>query len=94
MLVIDDDSVFRVNDSVIIRNVKNRVYFMLDSRTGSQYDLTEMEYEILDALSGRKSLREIARALIAEYDGDAQKIQDDLRHYVEQLLSGGLISIL
>ena len=94
MLVIDDDSVFQVNEGVAIRNVKNRVYFMLDSRTGSQYDLTEMEYEILDALSGHKSLREIVDTLIAEYDGDAQEIRDDLRRYTEQLLSGGLISIL
>lgn len=94
MLVIDDDSVFQVNDGVIIRNVKNQAYFMLDSRTGSQYDLTEMEYGILDALSKHKSLREIAHTLIAEYDGDAQEIRDDLRRYAEQLLSSGLISIL
>lgn len=94
MLAINGESVFQINQGVSVRNIKNKAYFMLDARTGTQYDLTEMEYLILTKIAGRMSLCEIAADLRRTYNAHEQEIEEDLKDYAAQLLDNGLISIL
>ena len=94
MLVINDESLFKINTGVSVCNVRNKAYFILDTRTGSQYDLTEMEYLILNEMARGMSVHEIAIDLKRTYNAPEKEIEEDLKNYAEQLLKNGLISTL
>lgn len=94
MLVVNGESVFQINQGVSVHNIKDVAYFMLDSRTGAQYDLTEIEYLILIRIARHVSLRKIAAELEKTYNAHKQEIEEDLKDYAAQLLDNGLISVL
>ena len=50
MLEINKARAYQLSGTVTLKNILNEAYFILDSATGKQYDLTEMEYDIVSLI--------------------------------------------
>ncbi len=53
MLEINKARAYQLSGTVTLKNILNEAYFILDSATGKQYDLTEMEYDIVSLIDWR-----------------------------------------
>ena len=91
MLEITNESIYKVRKSLAIKNILNETFFILDSDTGKQYNLTEMEYEIMDCISKGMNFGNIIDILGNEYNASYKQIQDDLKEYITSLIEEGLI---
>lgn len=91
MLEVNGNSVFKLKPSASVRSITGDAFFILDSDYGKQYNLTEMEYEILNLISGGRTFSEIVRHISLNYNADAVQIESDLREYYVSLFEAGLI---
>lgn len=92
MLEITNKSVYVLKESATVRNILGETFFILDSESGKQYNLTEMEYEIIDCISKSIAFGEIVDKLAKEYNASSDQIEEDLKEYVISLLDEGLIT--
>lgn len=92
MLEIIEDSRFKVQDTVSVRNVLGETFFILDSATGKQYDLTEMEYEIVTSIAQGATFADVVNKIASEYDATFLQVKQDLREYIVSLFEAGLIA--
>lgn len=91
MLEVTSDSKFKIKDTVSVKNILNETFFILDSATGKQYDLTEMEFEIVDSIANGITFGEIVDKIATEYSMSTKQIEDDLTEYFTSLFEAGLI---
>lgn len=91
MLEIKRESVYIVKESVTIKNILGETFFVLDSENGKQYNLTEMEYKIVDGISKGLKFGEIVDTIAKEYNASYKQIESDLREYFASLIDEGLI---
>ena len=91
MLEIKKESIFALPQSVSIRSIRNEVFFLFDAEHGKQYDLTEMEYTLIDRLKKGHRYGDILVEIQKTYDADPDTISNDLEEYLETLVSHGLL---
>ncbi len=91
MLEIRDDSVFEMKKNASVRNILGETFFILDSESGKQYNLSEMEYEIVDMIIKGYKFEETVDKIASEYNAEKELISKDLREYVMSLYEAGLI---
>lgn len=91
MLEINRESVYTVRNTVTVKNILDETFFILDCETGKQYNLTEMEYEIIDSISKGVIFGEVVDKLANEYNASKEQIESDLKEYIASLLEEGLI---
>lgn len=91
MLEITKESIYKIKNSVTVKNILGETFFILDSESGKQYNLSEMEYEIIDCISKGVVFGEIVDNLAKEYNASIEQIEEDLKEYVASLLEEGLI---
>lgn len=91
MLEITKDSIYKTKNSVTVKNILGETFFILDSESGKQYNLSEMEYEIIDCISKGVAFGGIVDILAKEYNASIEQIEEDLKEYVASLLEEGLI---
>lgn len=93
MLEIREDSLFEMKENASVRNILGETFFILDSESGKQYNLSEMEYEIVDMITKGYKFSETVDKLASEYNADRTQISADLVEYIASLYEAGLISI-
>lgn len=91
MLEITKESIYKIKNSATVKNILGETFFILDSESGKQYNLSEMEYEIIDCISKGVEFGEIVDNLAKEYNASIEQIEEDLKEYVASLLEEGLI---
>lgn len=93
MLEIREYSVFEMKKNAAVRNILGETFFILDSESGKQYNLSEMEYEIVDMIKKGYKFGETVDKIASEYNAEKEQISEDLREYVTSLYEAGLICI-
>ena len=93
MLEIREDSVFEMKKNATVRNILGETFFILDSESGKQYNLSEMEYEIVDMITKGYKFEETVDKIASEYNAEKEQIAEDLREYVTSLCEAGLITV-
>ena len=91
MLAIAQTQIFEIKSTVTVKNILDETFFMLDCETGKQYNLTDMEYEIVNSIKLGKTFGDIVGEISAQYDADTIQIESDLREYFTALFEAGLI---
>ena len=91
MLEVNNNDRFKLKNSVSIRNILGETFFMLDSETGKQYNLSEMEYEIIEMISKGMSFSETVENITLNYNAPKEQIKNDLKEYFISLVEEGLI---
>ena len=59
--------------------------------TGKQYDLTEMEYDIVSLIDSGAVFTEVVAQIASEYSAPMEQITADLEEYFASLLNAGII---
>lgn len=93
MLEIREDNTFEMKKNAAVRNILGATFFILDSESGKQYNLSEMEYEIVDMITKGYKFGETVDKIASEYNAEKEQISEDLIEYVTSLYKAGLISI-
>ena len=91
MLEINESSIFKLKSSLTIKDILDESFFILDSETGKQYDLTEMEYKIITLLSEKTKFIDIVNIIAKEYDEKIDIIKTELKKYIEEMINEGLL---
>ena len=91
MLEINNDNIFTIKNTVSIKNMLNKSFFILDSDTGKQYNLTEVEYDIIILISKLLPFGKIVDIISSEYNVSKEQIKTDLVDYFNSLLNEGII---
>lgn len=91
MLEINKSQAYQLSGTVTLKNILNEAYFILDSATGKQYDLTEMEYEIVSLIDSGAVFAEVVARIVSEYSAPMEQITADLEEYFASLLNAGII---
>lgn len=91
MLEIKRENTYRMKTTASVRNILGETFFILDSDTGKQYNLTEMEYEIVELISKGATFGKIVDQIVEEYSAPSEQIEEDLREYYASLLAEGII---
>lgn len=83
---------FTVPDHVLVRELGGEsVLLNLDSET--YFGLDETGTRFWQALTSYPSLEEACRALVAEYEVDARRLERDLADLAERLVERGLLAL-
>ena len=91
MLEIHKARAYQLSGTVTLKNILNEAYFILDSATGKQYDLTEMEYDIVSLIDSGAVFTEVVAQIASEYSAPMEQITADLEEYFASLLNAGII---
>ncbi len=91
MLEINKARAYQLSGTVTLKNILNEAYFILDSATGKQYDLTEMEYDIVSLIDSGAVFTEVVAQIASEYSAPMEQITADLEEYFASLLNAGII---
>ena len=94
MLEIKDETKMEIKATASLISAQEKAFFLLDSDTGSQYDLTRMEYDILTKIKNGKSFGEICETIKAEYDVEFDELQSDLVKYFHDLIVEKILKII
>ena len=93
MLEIRKDIIFEMKKNTSVRNILGETFFILDSESGKQFNLSEMEYEIVDMITKGYKFDEIVDKIASEYNAEKEQISADLTEYVISLYEAGLIFV-
>ncbi len=93
MLQITENTIFSISPNVTIKNILGKTFFMLDKNSGKQYDLTELEYDILNMMQKQYSFVKIKEIICKEYDIAFKQAETDIKEYVESLYENRLITL-
>lgn len=92
MLEIEDSKTnFKISDNIIVK-MFNNVFFILNKANAKQYDLTQMEYEIIKGIEEKKSLDKIAEEIVKNYKTEEiESVKQDVSDFVDDLLNAGIL---
>lgn len=92
MLEIEDSKInFKISDNIIVK-MFNNVFFILNKANAKQYDLTQMEYEIIKGIEEKKSLNTIVEEIVKDYRTEGiESVKQDVSDFVDELLNAGIL---
>ena len=92
MLEIEDSKInFKISDNIIVK-MFNNVFFILNKANAKQYDLTQMEYEIIKGIEEKKSLYTIVEEIVKDYRTEGiESVKQDVSDFVDELLNAGIL---
>ena len=93
---IDPETVYVSSDGVIAREIEGESILVpvaagIGDSDDELYTLNETGKAIWSKLDGHKSLREIARELVAEFDADEAVIAGDVAGLIEELVKRRIV---
>lgn len=82
----------KVNQDVLFRDLGGEAV-ILNLHSGKYYGLDEVGTRMWSLLIEHGQVEQAYAALLAEYDVGEERLQQDLLHFVEELVSHGLVQI-
>ncbi len=84
------EEIYRRKKGVVHRKILDE-YILVDTREGEVLTLNEVGGEIWDLIDGRRSVAEIIRMLVEQYEVSEEDAEGDVEEFLTQLLEAGLI---
>ena len=82
---------FKISNNIIVK-MFNNVFFILNKANAKQYDLTQMEYEIIKGIEEKKSLDKIVEEIVKDYKTEGiESVKQDVADFVDDLLNAGIL---
>jgi hypothetical protein len=85
-------STLRIPEGVLFREVEG-AGVLLNTTNGQYFMLDEMGTRMWGLICQHRQLEPVYAAVLAEYDVDAGRLEGDLAHFVEELLSQQLLEL-
>ncbi len=82
-----------IPDGVLVRELEGESV-LLNLNTESYFGLDDVGTRMWAALTGSASIQAAYEALLAEYDVDAERLQADLRIFIDKLAELGLVKLV
>ncbi|MGC8786910.1 MAG: PqqD family peptide modification chaperone [Anaerolineae bacterium] len=86
------ESKVTLGKEVLFRDLGGEAVF-LNLQTGKYYGLDEVSTRIWALLTQYGEVKQVCAALLAEYDVNEERLQEDLLHFIDELVSHGLLQI-
>jgi len=81
-----------VNRDVLFRDLGGEAV-LLNLQSGKYYGLDEVGTRMWSLLVQHGKVRQAYDALLAEYDVSEERLQEDLLHFIDELVSHGLLQV-
>lgn len=91
MLEINGDSTFKMKSNISLKNIKGEIFFAFDCENGSQYNLNDIEFLILELISANTPFEKIVAKICSEYECDIDTATSDLKDFITELIENKLI---
>jgi len=89
---LDSDSAISVADEVVFREIDGEAV-LLNLRTGKYFGLDKVGTVIWGLLASRQTVRAVLEGLTERYDAPRERLETDLRRFLELLRDRELISV-
>lgn len=86
------ESRIAVNKEVLFRDLGGEAV-ILNLQSGKYYGLDEVGTRMWSLLLEHGQVKQAYTALLAEYDVSEERLREDLLHFVDELVSHGLLQI-
>jgi len=84
------DSVYARNDRVVSRKIVDELILIPIRQSVAEmeamYTMNEVGARVYELIDGRRPVREIVEAIVAEFDVDFEAAESDVREFISQLL--------
>jgi len=95
-MVVDFDAVYAHSQKTVEKNIPNGL--LIIPLCGATFDLEKDSFKfnavarvVWDKLDGKRTLRQVARGLVSEFNTSAGTLERDLSEFVADLLKRGLL---
>lgn len=82
--------IYKVSENIILRGI-NKKFWALDSKSGAQYRLNELSFDILSNLDGKNTLECIIEAQYNKYQVNKELLINDVIGFIHKSLEKGII---
>jgi PqqD family protein of HPr-rel-A system len=90
--MIDSDTIISTADRLTTAHLDGEA-IVLDTSSGQYFGVNELGARILELIDTPVALGDIHRSLLNEYDVEAEQLEADVRMFIDQLHSKGLVSL-
>lgn len=90
----ENNKVIVLSKDIIIKK-RGSIYFGLNMKTGTTYEMNEVGYDIVNFFNDRpKEKQELVNYLLDTYDVTYSEIEDEVNFSLEQFIKYGVLKLL
>lgn len=79
------NNVYVLNPNIILRGINNK-YWALDTKSGSQFRLNQLSYDLLSFIDGKKAIKDIIEEQSKRYNVEKEVFEKDVLNFLETAL--------
>ncbi len=79
------NNIYVLNPNIILRGINNK-YWALDTKSGSQFRLNQLSYDLLSFIDGKKTIKDIIEEQSKRYDVEKEIFEKDATSFLEMAL--------
>ena len=88
--MLEVNKVYKINEHIILRGI-NKKFWALNSKSGSQFKLNELSYDILSLINGKNTLKVIFDLQLNKYNVEKDLLVKDINDFINKALEKGII---
>ncbi|CDF00948.1 unknown [Ruminococcus sp. CAG:624] len=88
--MLEVNNICNINENIILKGI-NKKFWALDSKSGTQYKLNELSFDILSLMNGSKSIGEIIEIQYHKYNVEKDLLTKDILSFVNKSYEKGIL---
>lgn len=88
--MLEVNNICKINENIILKGI-NKKFWALDSKSGTQYKLNELSFDILSLMNGSKSIGEIIEIQYHKYNVEKDLLTKDILSFVNKSYEKGIL---
>ena len=88
--MLEVNNICNINENIILKGI-NTKFWALDSKSGTQYKLNELSFDILSLMNGSKSIGEIIEIQYHKYNVEKDLLTKDILSFVNKSYEKGIL---
>ena len=88
--MLEVNNICNINENIILKGI-NKKFWALDSKSGTQYKLNELSFDILSLMIGSKSIGEIIEIQYHKYNVEKDLLTKDILSFVNKSYEKGIL---
>lgn len=80
----------QINPDIILRGINSK-YWALNTRSGAQYRLNELSFDVLSAADGKTSIEDIIEDQMKKYNVKRTVLENDIMMFLSNAMQKGII---
>lgn len=80
----------QINPDIILKGINNK-YWALNTKSGAQYRLNELSFDVLSAADGKTTIEDIVGNQLKKYNVERTVLENDIMIFLSNATQKGII---